>query len=660
MAQCWMTLAPLWKGHGFYTVRRPPIPRGVTRTGKDGKYVTEALPPGAYVVRVEGRDMVPVESKVTVLLGAAATADFKLEWINPGPVRLESKFSGDVPNQLPINGRNYLVAGQFEPGVQSVDGRIFEPGKSGLQSLSIESQLGRTTHFDMDEVEAMDETKGASILNLPADAVREVIVSRALPEVFQSLNASGAVRVTTRSGEDEWHGDLFGNFRDRVVGMAGFPSGSPKYSRQQYGFGAGGAVIKDKAFLFIGGERTKQDGVFPIDLAFPAFNGTSLQSAYFRENMVTARLDYDVSENLKWFVRFSYDNANEVGPSDSLSNFRNQINVPAAVVGLDWNRGRYVNSARFGYQKMVNAINPDLKDSEIFPTAPFHMQIGSYALGPSVAGPRQTIQRDLFGRYDGSTIYKVNHAIRFGGAIHRIVQGDYYAPGNYGPSVTSSNGLDVITAINGDPNLTGGADNPLNYPVGTVTIFNGLGNFSENSAFNRSTGGHFDTRLEGYIGDTFNLLAEPEHQLGRELCARHRAHRQRLGAGPLFGDQPKHRATISSVPQRFDSRSIRSDSEPGHEYAEPQSPVPRRSREPTQLEFFPAAGRGMGSGTQWADGHPREHRIVLRQFSAAERLSGSHQPLVEWPIQPRPDAVSDGSGAVSGRIGGEFRERELN
>ena len=71
---------------------------------------------------------------------------------------------------------------------------------------------------------------------------------------------------------------------------------------------------------------------------------------------------------------------------------------------------------------MVNATNADLKDSEIFPTAPFNMQIGSYALGPSIAGPRQTIQRDLFGRYDSSTVYKVNHTIRFGGAIHRIVR----------------------------------------------------------------------------------------------------------------------------------------------------------------------------------------------------------------------------------------------
>jgi hypothetical protein len=506
--------------------------RGLTRTGKDGTYVSEPLPPGVYVVRAEGRDMLPVESTVTVVLGAAVTADFKTEWINPGPVRLESKFDGEISDRLPIDGRNYLRAGQLELGVQAVDGRIFDPGKSGTQSLSINSLWGRTTHFDMDEVEVMDETKGASTLNLPAEAVREVIVSRVTPELFQSLNAAGAVRVATRSGGDEWHGNLFGNLQDQVVGLAGFPGGNSDYSRQQYGFGAGGAVIKDKAFLFVGGERTKQDGVFPIQLGFPcsgayvaglcgtsAASQTSLQSAFFRENLLTARLDYNLNDNMKWFARLSYDNANQIGPSDSQSNFRNQLNVPAAVAGLDWNRGQFVNSARFGYQKMVDAVNPALNDSA---AAPFHMQIGSYALGPSVAGPRQTIQRDLFGRYDSSTIYHVYHTIRFGGAIHRIAQGDFYTPGNDGPSVTSSNGMDVIDAINGNPLLLplipgdprGAADNPLNYPVGTVTIFNGLGNFSENSAFNRSGGGHFDTRIEGYLGETFNVIPNLNLSIG--------------------------------------------------------------------------------------------------------------------------------------------------
>src|ERR1700686_3493148 len=103
--------------------------------------------------------MLPAESSVTVVAGGAVTADFKLEWINPGPPRLESRFTGDVPDTLPINGRNYLNAGQLEPGVQAVDARIYDRGKSGFQSLSINSQLGRTRHSDVDKVEGREETR---------------------------------------------------------------------------------------------------------------------------------------------------------------------------------------------------------------------------------------------------------------------------------------------------------------------------------------------------------------------------------------------------------------------------------------------------------------------------------------------------------------------
>ena len=77
---------------------------GTTRTGKDGTYVSEPVGPGVYVVRVEGRDMRVVERSVTVVAGTPVTADFKTEWINPGPVRLESRFSGEASDTLPIDG----------------------------------------------------------------------------------------------------------------------------------------------------------------------------------------------------------------------------------------------------------------------------------------------------------------------------------------------------------------------------------------------------------------------------------------------------------------------------------------------------------------------------------------------------------------------------
>lgn len=150
---------PLEGAKVFYNSRVTDA-KGFVVAGKDGAYVSEPLPPGPYVVRAQARDRVPVDHNVTVVLATAVTADFRLEWINPGPMHLRSTFSGDVPDTLPIDGRNYLAPGALEPGVQAVDGRALDPGKSGFQTLSIDSQTGRTTLFAADEVEVMDETKG--------------------------------------------------------------------------------------------------------------------------------------------------------------------------------------------------------------------------------------------------------------------------------------------------------------------------------------------------------------------------------------------------------------------------------------------------------------------------------------------------------------------
>ena len=50
------------------------------------------------------------------------------------------------------------------------------------------------------------------------------------------------------------------------------------------------------------------------------------------------------------------------------------------------------------------------------------------------------------------------------------------------------------------------ADDPLNYPVYGITIFNGRGFSSEQSAFGFPGGGHFDTRVELNAADTWKLF----------------------------------------------------------------------------------------------------------------------------------------------------------
>ncbi len=74
-----------------------------------------------------------------------------------------------------------------------MDGAIYEPAKRAFSRFRSTAVKGRTTHFDADEIEIMDETKGAATMNLPAEGVREVVVSRVTPQAFQSLNATGSV-----------------------------------------------------------------------------------------------------------------------------------------------------------------------------------------------------------------------------------------------------------------------------------------------------------------------------------------------------------------------------------------------------------------------------------------------------------------------------------
>ena len=117
-----------------------------------------------------------------------------------------------------------------------------------------------------------------------------------------------------------------------------------------------------------------QDLILPSGNGSPGFDTVGRQSAYLRDNMLSARFDYNLNPNQKFFARIGYYNDSLVGPDngvsvsrdqlgyetnpiagDSYSFFHNHVNVPSAVLGLDWNRGRFTHSARFGYQKFVDS-----------------------------------------------------------------------------------------------------------------------------------------------------------------------------------------------------------------------------------------------------------------------------------------------------------------
>lgn len=127
--------------------------------------------------------------------------------------------------------------------------------------------------------------------------------------------------------------------------------------------------------------------------------------------------------------------------------------------------------------------------------------------------PQGTIQANHQIRYDGSKQWR-NHIFRFGGAFDKISIGSFAAFGALGAQVNGTTTTANEAAILANPSAyaaalaTGGSptDNPLNYPVTAVTVFNGQGAFSEKTAFGKAAySGFFDNRFELYAGDGWKV-----------------------------------------------------------------------------------------------------------------------------------------------------------
>ncbi|MGH9530253.1 MAG: hypothetical protein ACRD2S_10095 [Terriglobales bacterium] len=146
------------------------------------------------------------------------------------------------------------------------------------------------------------------------------------------------------------------------------------------------------------------------------------------------------------------------------------------------------------------------------PSPSINIQNASIDVGPNSLAPQSTIQSSKQFRYDGSKI-RNNHIFRFGASFNRIDTGGYEALGSFGPTVTGTATFANEQAILGNPNAyapalvagdpAGALDNPLNYPVASITISDGQRFFTENSAFSYPRGGLTDNRLELYAGDAW-------------------------------------------------------------------------------------------------------------------------------------------------------------
>ena len=488
-------------------------------TNSSGLFNSGALVPGNYKTTISAKGFSSADATVTVLVGNTATMNVTLQIGHQGEVvevhgsalqvNTEQPTVQGVLNEkqienLPVNGRNFLDLAQLEPGVQIQDAANFSFGKDGYSSISFGGRFGRTARIEVDGIDVSDETLGSTTTNIPASSIQEFQLSQSSLDLSTELTTSGAINVTTRSGSNAVRGEAFGFFRDSSVAAAlPAPAGLLEpFQRSQFGARLGGPIVKNRFFYFLDAERTLQHEQAPVLVAAPFQQFSGSFRSPFHENDLMARADYQLPRSIRLFYRLNYfQNSFTANGGLGFSVYAGKNVTRTHVAALDFNSGSFSHSIRFGYLKTERNLTDATRTSGL-PLSDYslNIQMGNTGLvtGPNFVAPEEVLQSNHQVKYDGSKMSGA-HIIRYGFDFNRIAAAGSVPVGSLAPSLSTNVGASEEAFAQAGP-FPGGDANPLNYPVESVSVSNGLGYLTPFPGLGLPAGSIFYHRLGAYVG----------------------------------------------------------------------------------------------------------------------------------------------------------------
>ncbi|MCX6596227.1 MAG: TonB-dependent receptor [Acidobacteria bacterium] len=248
------------------------------KTDEDGVFNVPFLVPGVYTVTVEKEGFKKgVQQNLALEVDQKARADFQLAVGNvtetievtaaAALVRTESAELGEVigtraVRELPLNGRNFAQLVYLNPGVtpgqagENLSGAsTFNPrGPSNFNALG---SRANTNAWLIDGIDNNEYTFNTVIVAPSVESVREF---KTLTGVFSAEfgRGAGVVSVSTQSGSNDLHGNVFEFHRNHVLDARNVfaPAGQrkPVFRQNQFGVAVGGPVMIPK--IYNGKNRT--------------------------------------------------------------------------------------------------------------------------------------------------------------------------------------------------------------------------------------------------------------------------------------------------------------------------------------------------------------------------------------------------------------------
>ena len=268
-------------------------------SGSDGLFTFVNLFPGQYRIDVEKQGFKHfVRTSITVDVQQSTRVDAALQ---VGEVSQVVEVTSETPllqaetsslgtvvdqreaNELPLNGRNIFNLTTITPSVipqGSTQGNVV--GKNPFDFANY--QIGGA--FANEGAEYLDgQPLNIGYINLPflvptQDSISEFKVQDNNLGPEWGKFAGGVINMSTKSGTNTWHGTGYEYLRNKVLNAneffnkdselnAGTPNKPVPFTQNQFGAGIGGAVIKNKTFVFFSYEGFRLRQGTPFNTTVP-------------------------------------------------------------------------------------------------------------------------------------------------------------------------------------------------------------------------------------------------------------------------------------------------------------------------------------------------------------------------------------------------------
>jgi len=499
-------------------------------TDSAGLYVVPSLQPGDYKVQATAAGFSSYTiSKVTLSVDQHVTANMNLAVASAGEtVQVESStaqietqtitvgqvIDRNTVQELPLNGRHFLDLTVLTPGgvVAPTAGSLTGSSRGlGANSFITAGNREDSVNFQINGINLNDMSQNQITFQPSINTTSEFKINNSTFSAEYGRSSGSVVNVSTRSGTNSFHGEVFDYFRNEALDarnyfnrtapfVTGLGANKAPLKRNNFGGAVGGPIWRNKTFFFGSYEGLRQhQGVLQNSQVFsptqraaivaagaPAANALlalvpvgndATQTHYVQFTPGPVQIDqytgdilqqFSMNNQLHGFYAFQSDKRTEPNlQGNTIPGFGDHRSAHRQVFTLNQTHvfsPSFVNEARVGANRIAIVFTPN---AQLNPTA-FHIGDGvTTALGiPQITvsdvnnlnfgGPSAFPQ----GRYDtyfvlndAATLLRGKHSIKFGGEYRRFV----------GNSFTSDTGTLTFasTALNFmNDNATGFSINP--------------------------------------------------------------------------------------------------------------------------------------------------------------------------------------------------------